>query len=789
MKSKSTYIVFFSLIVASLHGQICPGNQGSVKWQCWRNLFEGSLTELSAHEFYPGKPDVTQTIYSLDAPINYDNNIGGRIAGYIKINHTDSVQFNMTCNERGNFFLSTDENPANLQLIASVPANTNLTEHNKYPQQTSAKILLEEGQYYYFELIYVETSGSDHCRIFWKNSFVGNTNWNIITAQYLYDVGCQEAPCPDRGTPCDDGNANTADDVEDGHCHCVGKVATSNTCVGERGKLERYRYDNISGSTLNDLYASPNFPGTPQFSAGMNLMGIPSTSGINNFGQIVSAYITVPVTGLYKFNITGDDMTAVFLSNNDDPANKQASQAIVLGFSGMTEHNKYVFQNTAFIQMQAGQYYYIEINQKQGTGSSHFGLFWQTPFTPVNVWKRVPAFYMYDYGCDIACIPQGTPCDDGNPFTNNDQYNADCECTGTPCSGPDCDSPLANYTPYAKCGLTDQLNNRTESSWLSCEANDSPNPARERGHWIQYDLGARHELISSQVWNYNVAGRTHFGFESVAIDYSEDGNNWQNLGTYNWPLATGENGYGGFNGPDFNNVKARYILIQSLDDTLTCRGLSKLAFQAVYCPLANTVCDDGNPQTANDKYNDNCECQGFDLAVNPCDEAIMLVQDTLLTQDVLGAQVSITSSDNVSVDGLASMVAGNYVVLNPGFETMNNSVFMASVGPCDESIAEDQDEMFASRVSDNPEESPYLSVKKVRDTDMLDIYFRMDGKGHAKLSLLDGTNDVVYYLHDAELWNKGIYRKRIRTKKLPDTGALTFQYFYKGQKYEVAGLE
>src|SRR5690606_26942998 len=104
-------------------------------------------------------------------------------------------------------------------------------------------------------------------------------------------------------------------------------------------------------------------------------------------------------------------------------------------------------------------------------------------------------------------------------------------------------------------------------------------------------------------WNYNVAGQTQFGFQMVAIDYSEDGDSWQNLGSYVWPLATGENGYGGFNGPDFHGIKARYILINSMDDTTTCRGLSKVAFQAVKCPLMDTPCDDQDPDTSDDKYN------------------------------------------------------------------------------------------------------------------------------------------------------------------------------------------
>lgn len=785
MKNNILYIFLFVLFQSSLIAQICPGTQGSVKWQCWRNMYDVSLSELSAHEFFPNSPDVVQTIYSIDAPINYDNNIGGRIAGYIRINTTDSVQFNMTCNERGQFMLSTDDNPANLRLVASVPANTNLTEHTKYPEQTSARIELTGGQYYYFELTYVESTGNDHCRIFWKNSFISNTNWNIVSAQYIYNVGCTEDPCPPRGTSCDDGNAQTTDDQEDGHCNCVGKTNTNLTCIGERGKLERYRYDNITGSTLNDLYASANFPGTPQFSAAMNLAGLPSTSGLNNFGQLVSAYISVPVSGNYRFNITGDDQTALFLSNNHDPANKQATLAIVLAFTGMTEHNKYIFQSTANVYLEAGQFYYIEINQKQGTGSSHFGLFWQTPFTPANVWKRIPAFYFYDYDCDVACIPQGTLCDDGNPFTNDDHYNADCDCVGIPCSGEDCDSPLANYTPFPKCGLTDQLDTRPENAWLSCSVSDNPNPERERGHWIMYDLGQRYEMISSQIWNYNVAGQTQNGFEIVSIDYSEDGNTWERLGNYNWPLAPGENGYGGFNGPDFNNIRARYILIQSLDDTTTCRGLSKVAFHAVVCPEMNTVCDDGNENTVDDKYNDMCECQGINLFVNPCDETIVLLQDTMLNQQVIGAEISITSEEIVTVNGVAGLIAGSFVELNPGFETEYNSIFMASVAPCDVNVLRQQNPVVSrtENLTKNIAELPFLFVRKTADGSHIDVYFRTEGKGHAKVTAKDAVSDVTYYLMDNEVLNEGLYRKRMPVKKMSDLSQVLFEYVYNDKKF------
>lgn len=776
-------IIFHGTLVA----QVCPGAQGSVQWECWRNLFQGSFGELTAHEYYAIKPDVQKTLYRLDAPINFDNNFGARISGFIRIPQTDSVEFNITCNERGRFYLSTDDNPANLQLVAFTNASTNISEHDKFPEQTSQKVELVALQYYYFEIMYVDEGWSDHCRVHWKTNFLNNNNWNIITAQYIYGVDCLPTPCPERGTPCDDNNPNTTSDVEDGHCHCIGQTITSDTCVGQRGFIERFRYDNITGSSLNDLYNSAAFPGTPNFSASMSVLGVPYSSSLNNMGHLVSAYISVPVSGLYKFNVTGDDQTVFFLSSDHSPNNKLSTQARVTGWTNTTEHNKYITQTTSNVYLEAGQYYYIEVNHKEASGGEHFGVFWQTPFTLADVWKRIPAFYLYDYECNIACIPEDTPCDDGNPFTNNDAYDADCTCVGVPCSGPDCDSPLANYVPYEKCGLTDMIDNRPEASWVSCEVSESPNPARDRSHWIKYDLGERYELISSQIWNYNVAGSIHQGFENVEVDYSEDGIVWNNLGSYNWPLATGETGYGGFAGPNFNSVKAQYLLITSLDDTLTCRGLSKVAFHAVKCPFEGTLCDDNNPLTADDKYDDNCECKGINLALNPCDETIMVLQDTTLNAQVLGAEISITALSSVQVNGIVGMVAGDYIELNPGFETQLSSTFLASINPCAPSSVTNEDEnILASR---NSSELSYLFTKRVAETDYLDIFFRIDGKSHPKLVLTDLKNNINYYIVDNELMNKGLYRKRIRTKKLNSLDNIQLTLTNNGEVHEIKGIE
>lgn len=764
MKNIFLVICFF---VLTMHGrtQICVGEPGRVQWEVWRGLYTDQLSELYAMEFYPKSPDVVQTIYSLNAPINYDNYFGAKISGFIHVPISDSVTFNITGNSRAQFFLSTSASPSNLVMRAFCNESTNEYEYNKFASQTSQKLYLQAGNFYYFEIRYVESTGSDHCKVFWKNSFISNTNWNIISAAYLNDVACKEPSCPPRGTLCDDNNPNTTDDMQDGHCNCTGKPATTNNCVGERNHIKRYHYENIAGSTINDLYLDPNFPALPTTSSTLPLFGVPSTSQINNMGNMVQGYISVPVSGNYKFNVTGDDMTILFISSDVSPENKQAHQVLVSGWTNMTEHNKYIYQSTSNIYLHAGQFYYIELNHKEGTGSEHFAAFWQTPFTEPGTWKRIPSFYFYDYGCTLACVAEGTPCDDGNPFTNNDQYDDQCTCTGTPCSGPDCDSPLASYVPYEKCNVTDQIANKPSNNWLSCQVNPNPNPMYNEGHWIKYDLGERHQLISSHIWNYNVQNETYKGFQNVSIDYSDDGSNWTNLDTYFWPQATGESGYGGFNGPDLTGIFARYILITSTDDPSVCRGLGKVAFKAIYCPLEGTLCNDQNPMTVNDKYNESCECRGQHLLVNACEEENLNLGSTILETSVHAAINQVTAISKIDDESTVGFIGGKSVIMNPGFETLPNAVFIASIDTCDTSIT-GQKSTISSTHKKTVLDNQNLVIIPVPNTDMVDIYFKIKTPGSAKLTITE--NNKTHTLANHEYLNKGQYRKRIRTKKIAD---------------------
>ena len=763
-------IVFMLLIIANIKAQICVGESGKLLWECYDKIYDDEMSELRAAFDYPTRPNVTKTIYKTKSPLNYDNYIGSRIRGYIQLPTTQTVEFNVTGNQKVEFHLSTDDQPENLQLEASAPGDTNLEEHTKYPEQTSQLITLQSGQYYYFELLHVESTGGDFAYLYWKNPLVDETTYNIITENFLWGVGCTDT-CPSAGTPCDDGDATTNDDIEDGFCNCLGMKETSNTCIGERTKVQVYRYDTIPGGDLNDLYEAASFPGTPDFSEVLDFVGKPTANNNDETGYMVQGYLTVPVSGNYKFNVTGDDETILFISSDDDPANKQAHQCFVSSWTYMTEHDKFIWQSTGNIYMETGQYYYFEINEKDAAGSEHFSAFWQTPYTEEGQWKRIPSTYVYAYDCEIACIEEGVACDDGDPFTNNDQYDANCECVGTPCEAEDCDSPLANYVPYAKCDVTDLLDNNEENNWLSCSITANPNIIYGDGHWIMYDMGQRHELHETHFWNYNVAGSTSLGFQSVAIDYSLDGITWSNYGNYTWPLATGEDAYGGFAGPDLMGTYAQYILITSLDAG-DCRGLGKSSFTAVLCPLAETACDDDDKYTVNDKYNDNCECIGTPIEINDCLEEIVTLGDSTIYESLHSAINNVNSISQIAEDNVVGFVGGKSVVLEPGFETGPEAIFIATIDPCVEARAAEK-LRIQTRAEKNAERKAKRKQDELKGLQVIDtekseyqiIRFFLPKGGQAKLEILQGEK-VLYTIIDHNYTNVGLYDKLIRTTKL-----------------------
>lgn len=114
-------------------------------------------------------------------------------------------------------------------------------------------------------------------------------------------------------------------------------------------------------------------------------------------------------------------------------------------------------------------------------------------------------------------------------------------------------------------------------NWVSCSTSQNPNNAYDSSHWIMYNLGYKYILKDTQLWNLNEPNNLSNGINEFAVDYSLDGNEWIHLGNYTMGMAPGTSTYEGEKGPDFDGIKAQYVLITPLTNYGgDCFGFSEL---------------------------------------------------------------------------------------------------------------------------------------------------------------------------------------------------------------------
>ena len=167
-----------------------------------------------------------------------------------------------------------------------------------------------------------------------------------------------------------------------------------------QGVITAREYLNISGTALGPLKSSPKFPDSPDVVAYPTLFEWPANpdgsqpaSDIkNNYGVQIVGYLYPPTTGDYTFAIAADDNAELWLSTDDNPANKvmiarEASWNPVRAFSSETRRNR-VDAGTATermdnvskpIRLTAGKAYYIEGLMKEGGGGDNLAVAWAKP--------------------------------------------------------------------------------------------------------------------------------------------------------------------------------------------------------------------------------------------------------------------------------------------------------------------------------------------------------------------------------------------------------------------------
>jgi hypothetical protein len=95
---------------------------------------------------------------------------GGMIHGWLHPAYSGNYTFWLATDDDGDLFLSSDESPANMELIAYIRGWVNPLDwyDNGDPYQESAPVYLEAGKKYYIRATWRERGGGDHCQVAWQ---------------------------------------------------------------------------------------------------------------------------------------------------------------------------------------------------------------------------------------------------------------------------------------------------------------------------------------------------------------------------------------------------------------------------------------------------------------------------------------------------------------------------------------------------------------------------------------------------------------------------------------------
>ncbi len=150
-------------------------------------------------------------------------------------------------------------------------------------------------------------------------------------------------------------------------------IPTSTPTCGPTGTITWEVWTGISGVSVSNIPLNT----APDLTEDIFSFEGP-TDNADNYGTRVRGYIFPEVSGNYRFWIATDNNGELWLSTNDDPANKSRI-AYVSGWTNFREWDKFPEQKSAEIYLEAGQRYYIEALQKEGTIGDNLAVKWRLP--------------------------------------------------------------------------------------------------------------------------------------------------------------------------------------------------------------------------------------------------------------------------------------------------------------------------------------------------------------------------------------------------------------------------
>jgi len=146
------------------------------------------------------------------------------------------------------------------------------------------------------------------------------------------------------------------------------------------GSLNAHMWSAICGMSVDILRNWPHFPYFPDKRSFVSEFRKAQVMNTKDNGERIFGFVRPQVSGMYRFAITSDDTSELWLSKNEDPASSEMIARVYSpresAWTEQGDYKKYREQISNEIILHAGKKYYIESLIKQGAGAAHVAVYW-----------------------------------------------------------------------------------------------------------------------------------------------------------------------------------------------------------------------------------------------------------------------------------------------------------------------------------------------------------------------------------------------------------------------------
>lgn len=395
-----------------------------------------NLTEASV---FPDHPTFTDTLTSFDTPVDWADNYGTRVRGYLRVPETDDYTFFIASDDRAELWLNANgPEPTSKERIAHTEWATGRYRWNRTDSQASASIRLRAGVRYYIEALQKEGSGGDYLSVGWRRT---DSEEDIRVIQGPMLVPFASADAHDEAIAMEAGpNQSARWPIEyvtlQGHAYDLtpgpltlttswtltkgnegveiespnaletkvrfpgpGKYTLQLTATdGDHTRQDRLVvrileplapdtgsvlcevFENLPGYWVTDLTKADTYPHAPSARTQLKSLEMPANTA-DQYGARIRGYLHPDRSGVHRFNIAGDDWAEFYLSTDATEANKELvcfTPAAVSYYEWLRFPD---YQVSRPIVLKKGEKYYLEARLKDHGSRDHLAIAWHAPRT------------------------------------------------------------------------------------------------------------------------------------------------------------------------------------------------------------------------------------------------------------------------------------------------------------------------------------------------------------------------------------------------------------------------